>query len=108
MKIDPEREKRRSMLIGQVRGLVPEILKRFPAISKIWIIGSAAKPLFFDMRSDIDLVVDGLPKEKYFDLFLFLESGVASKVDVILLGDIKDKDLPIIEQKVVIYEKATV
>lgn len=108
MQIDPKREQRRSALIAELRGSVAEVLQRFPGISKIWIIGSVAKPLMFDMRSDMDIVVDGLPKENYFDLFRFLEGRMSSKIDLILLSDITEEDKSILDKKVVIYEKTVV
>lgn len=106
--MDPIREKRRKELIRELKALVPDIVRDYSTVTKIWIIGSVAKPIFFDMRSDIDIVVDGLPKERYFDLYRFLEGRISSKLDLILLNDIEEKDKVVLENKVVVYEKTFV
>lgn len=108
MGFDPKREKRRKDIIRQLKELVPKVLKQHPAVSKIWIIGSVATPIFFDMNSDVDIVVDGLPKDKYFDLYRFFEHEIGSELDLILMSDIKAKDKAVLNNKVVIYEKTDV
>jgi len=94
--------------LESVRKVSKPFIKEFPAVTKIWLIGSIAKPIFFDMRSDVDIVVDGLPAESYFKAYGFFEKRLNSKVDLILYSDIKDKDKKMLDGKVVIYEKTAV
>lgn len=57
------------------------------------------------MRSDVDIVVDGIGGDEYFELFRFLENRINSRMDLILLGDIAEKDGGVLDKRVVIYEK---
>jgi len=42
------------------------ILYKKYGVSKVYLIGSLAKPEDFHERSDIDLVVEGIPSRLYF------------------------------------------
>lgn len=108
MKVDPAREKKRQEVIESVRNAVPDILREFPGLTKIWIVGSVATPLFFDMRSDVDVVVDGLPSGQYFDLYRLLEKRFDVKIDLIDLNDVPEKDRRRFERRIAIYEKTPV
>lgn len=105
MKLDPKRANRRKKLIGQVKEILPSVLKRYPTISRVWLVGSIANPIFFDMRSDIDIVIDGLPKEQYFQLMNYLERSLGCELDLIMYGDIEEKNKKVLDKRIVIYEK---
>lgn len=102
---DSLREGRRQKILKALKGLVPDILKRYESITTIWVVGSIAVPIFFDMRSDVDIVVDGLPKDKYFEMMSYLERQLNEKVDLILMSDLENANKRIIEKRIVIYEK---
>lgn len=63
--------------------LLPSFTRRFPEVERLWVIGSFTAPRFFSAASDVDIVVRGLPSERYFEALDVLEKELEVPVDLI-------------------------
>lgn len=92
---EKEREKleRRCEKAGKYARECGKLLREKYGVRSVYLIGSAASPGRFHGRSDIDLLVRGLPDEKYFkalkDCWDLLTSGF--QLDLIPWGDAPER-----------------
>jgi predicted nucleotidyltransferase len=63
--------------------LLPSFARHFPEVEQLWVIGSFTDPRFFAATSDVDIVVRGLPSERYFEALDILERELGVSVDLI-------------------------
>ncbi len=63
--------------------LLPSFTRHFPEVERLWVIGSFTDPRFFGATSDVDIVVRGLPSERYFEALDILERELGVPVDLI-------------------------
>ncbi|MEO0248161.1 MAG: nucleotidyltransferase domain-containing protein [candidate division WOR-3 bacterium] len=87
-----EEERHRQTRLAQARQAAWECAHRLYetyGVQRVYLIGSVARGTFFHERSDIDLVVEGLPPQRYFqalaDLWRRLPPGM--ELDLIPLED---------------------
>ena len=82
-------EQRRDAILIRAKQAVPQLIKRFPTISRVAVIGSLLTPELFREDSDIDLVVCGLVRKDYFAAFFLLEHEL--QVSIYL---IREEEIP--------------
>lgn len=64
-----------------------EILRRIPAVRKVWLFGSVARKRRPTRHSDLDFAVEGLPSGAEWGLWSVLDEALSSPVDLIRLED---------------------
>ena len=94
------------MLLDRLQLASQELPKRFPSIHRIVVIGSLANPIFFSLRSDVDIVIAGLENKHFFEAYLLLED-LLDLEDIDLIREEEASPLLIqkIEEGMVVYEK---
>ncbi len=105
-KRDQEIAQRRNVLLNRLQLASQELPKRFPSIHRIVVIGSLANPIFFSLRSDVDIVIAGLENKHFFEAYLLLED-LLDLEDIDLIREEEASPLLIqkIEEGMVVYEK---
>jgi len=83
--------RRRDAILVRLDQAVPRLIKRFPTISRVAVIGSLLTPTLFREDSDVDLVVCGLLQKDYFDAFLLLEHALQAPVDLLREEEIPER-----------------
>jgi predicted nucleotidyltransferase len=78
------KEKRlKEELIGRIRNAATTLKSKFGA-KRVILFGSLAHAGWFVEDSDVDLVVEGVPSEKYWQAWKFLEESISDRpVDLI-------------------------
>lgn len=99
-----ENESSRNKILLMLRNLVGQILKLYPTVSRISVVGSVAGGRF-SSNSDVDIVVHGLEKNDYFKLYNFLESNLAREIDLIVEEELSEEDKKhIMSKQEVLYD----
>ena len=75
--------KERERLLTVVRGVAAELKIRF-GVRRVFLIGSLAREECFSAHSDIDLALEGLTGDEYWDAWRLIEEMIAGRpVDLI-------------------------
>jgi len=82
-------ENRRTRAIREAEKIA-RFLGEIEGVTRVVGIGSAFDPDSFSMRSDIDLVVMGLPKDKYFTTLGQIMTHTDFEVDLIPFEDARE------------------
>ncbi len=98
------KEKLRSDAIKIAERLKDIIVKEF-RVKKVVLFGSILEKGCFDQDSDIDLAVEGLPKEAYFAAVARLIMESPFEIDLKPIEDVSDLLKQRIEKGKVLYEK---
>ncbi|MBM3212294.1 hypothetical protein FJZ33_08740 [Candidatus Poribacteria bacterium] len=97
---------RRNAILQKLQLVAEKLPKRFPSIHRIIVIGSVAEPLFFSMRSDVDIVMAGLKNQDFFDAYLLIED-ILEMEDVDLIRE--EEATPLLMKKIkagiVLYDR---
>lgn len=88
----------RKSVIADMFVMRNEILKLFPSITRIVLVGSVVSG-GFTPNSDVDIVVNGLLKKDYFNLFGFLGRTLNRKIDLIV-----EEDLSVADRKHILHK----
>ena len=67
VKCEQEITQRRNMFLHRLELVAEKLPDRFPSIHRIIVIGSLAKPIFFSLHSDVDIVIAGLENKHFFN-----------------------------------------
>lgn len=84
-------KQRKKELIRYARNC-SELLKREFGVDKVFLIGSLARDYRINEKTDIDLVVSGLPSKEYFSALNKLYKLVPKGVDIDLITEEKAAD----------------
>ena len=89
LKADEERRRRRAHEAAIAARKCARILYEKYGVQKVYLVGSLAEPKAFHDRSDIDLVVEGLPPRLYFKALaeLWRELSAGLELDLIPFED---------------------
>ena len=99
-------ENQRVALFEKLRDHLPEFLEKFPAVTKVIIIGSLTRPGYFTQLSDVDIVLQDLPNSKYSEAFGWFENCLKfENIDLIRIEDAIPNIMKWIEKGAVLYEK---
>ena len=99
-----ENESNRNEVLVALRNLVGQVLKLYPTVNRIAVVGSIASGNF-SSNSDVDIVVRGLEKNDYFKLYNFLESNLAREIDLIVEEELSEEDRKhIMHKQEIIYD----
>jgi len=105
-KRDQEIAQRRDVLLDRLQFASEKLSKIFPSIRRIVAIGSLANPIFFSLRSDVDIVIAGLENKYYFEAYLLLEDLLELEdIDLIRAEEASPLLMKKIEEGIVVYEK---
>ena len=106
VKRDQEIVQRRNMLLNRIQSVAEKLPERFPSIHRIVVIGSLAKPIFFSLHSDVDIVVAGLENKHFFEAYLLIEDLLGLEdIDLIREEEASPLLMEEIEKGIVVYEK---
>jgi len=78
-----EEEQRRATIASRLEKATERLIRRFPAINRVVVIGSFLSPQFFRLNSDVDIVVRGLSRRDYFAALALLEQELQIPVDLL-------------------------
>jgi predicted nucleotidyltransferase len=87
-----ENEQRRQAFLAQVMRLLDRLAPRY-GIQQAYVFGSLAMPGRFDPRSDIDIAVEQIDPERFFEAMGKFSSALGREVDLVELdkGHFADK-----------------
>ncbi|GER94580.1 DNA polymerase subunit beta [hot springs metagenome] len=105
MRDEISREKLRHDAIKFTERLKEILIKEFP-VKKVVLFGSILEKGCFDEDSDIDLAVEGLPKDAYFTAIARLIMESPFDIDLKPVEDVSDLLKQRIAKGKVLYEKA--
>ena len=106
IKCDQEIDQKRNMLLHRLQLVAEKLPERFPSIRRIVVIGSLAKPIFFSLHSDVDIVVAGLENKHFFEAYLLIEDLLGLEdIDLIREEEASPFLMKKIEEGIVFYEK---
>lgn len=78
-----ESEQRRAALSVRLEKATERLVRQFPAIAWVAVIGSFLTPRLFRADSDVDVVIRGLSGKDYFAALALLERELQIPVDLI-------------------------
>jgi predicted nucleotidyltransferase len=80
---EAEHEQWRAVIAARLEKATERLVRRFPAITHVFVLGSFVTPRLFRRDSDIDLAVRGLSGEDYFAARALLERELQVAVDLL-------------------------
>jgi predicted nucleotidyltransferase len=89
----------------RIKKLSVEFRQKFPTVTQLSLVGSFIQPEFFSKYSDLDFLVTGLPKEEYFNAYLFIESKIKRPIHLICEEEIPQNLRKKFSKRRVLYEK---
>ncbi|MEW6328435.1 MAG: nucleotidyltransferase domain-containing protein [Thermodesulfobacteriota bacterium] len=101
-----ENEAARAKAVQVAQSLAEMLIKNYP-VKKVVLYGSVIEPGRFKKTSDIDLAVEGLPKQHYFEALALLMEASPFEVDLKPLEDVSELLRQRIDKGRVLYEKRT-
>ncbi|MEW5898832.1 MAG: nucleotidyltransferase domain-containing protein [Bacillota bacterium] len=76
------------------------------AVSRVYLIGSLTRPGYFTSHSDIDLVVEGLPPEKFYQAERRLEDIATIPFDLIDWAELDERFAARVRREgVILYDR---
>jgi predicted nucleotidyltransferase len=91
------------MITSKLKKTIESCAKDFD-VQTVWLLGSAAEDDFSDAH-DIDLAVEGLPTEKFFDFYTRLFFELPKPVDLVDLSQETPIASIVREKGIRIYER---
>ena len=77
-----ERETRRNALQLEIVPKIQRILKEYPSVTNAYLFGSILRKGGFGKNSDVDIAVEGVSPQHYFELWRKLEEELKITVDL--------------------------
>lgn len=81
-KLYDERESRRQSLLLEIVPQIQQVLKCYPSVDRAYLFGSILRKGDFRKNSDVDIAVEGLACEHYFELWRELEEVLKITIDL--------------------------
>jgi len=98
-----EREERRRSLLLEIVPKIQHILEQYPSVTNAYLFGSILRDGGFSRNSDIDIAVEGLSPQHYFELWRKLEEELKVTIDLRPVTEGLSKTLAFTGEK--IYER---
>lgn len=77
-----KRESRRQSLLLEIVPKIQQVLKCYPSVDCAYFFGSILRKGNFKRNSDVDIAVEGLSCERYFELWRELEEELKITIDL--------------------------
>ena len=96
--LKPEQKQEHKLLLGRVTAAADMLKKRY-RVRRVLLFGSLAHKAWMNPDSDVDIVVEGLAGEDYWEAWRFTEEMIQSHpIDLIEIEAVSDSMLSAIER----------
>lgn len=102
---EAEEEQYRAAIASRLRPATEELVRQFPAVTQVAVIGSFCAPSLFRRDSDVDIVVRGLSRADYFVALFLLERLLQVPVDLLREEEIPASLRAHMKDAVVLYAR---
>ena len=98
-------EQYRATIASRLRPATEELVRQFPAVTHVAVIGSFCKPSLFQRDSDVDIVVRGLSAAEYFTALFLFERILQVPVDLVREEEIPESLRAHLTDALVLYAR---
>jgi len=102
---EAEEEQYRATIASRLLSAKEELVRQFPAVTRVAVIGSFCTPSLFRRDSDVDIVVCGLSVADYFIALFLLERILQVPVDLLREEEIPESLQAHIKDALVLYAR---